>query len=294
MVRPLSPLPRPLVEGAFRVRDAREGGLTRSRLRGSDLVRPFRGMRLPAGADGLIERCHAYAEHRRVDFAFSHLTAAILYEAPLPRLDDPPIHVSVRAPGRAPEIAGFVGHKLSAWATVERMGLPVTTPEQTWIDLASLLTPTDLIVVGDFFVSGRQPLTTRESLARAIAVTPGRRGIARARRAIDRVRVGTESPDETRLRLLLESAGLPAARSNLEVFDGDRFVARVDLAYPDARVAVEYEGDIHRVDRAVWRRDIRRRERLEDIGWRTVRVTADDLARPAELIARLRRLLPSA
>jgi hypothetical protein len=107
------------------------------------------------------------------------------------------------------------------------------------------------------------------------------------------VRVGTESPGETRLRLLLESAGLPAPQSNLEVFDGDRFVARVDLAYPVPRVAVEYEGDIHRVDQATWRKDIRRRERLEDIGWRTVRVTADDLARPAELIARLRRLLPS-
>ncbi|MFF2053364.1 hypothetical protein ACFVU2_17320 [Leifsonia sp. NPDC058194] len=250
-------------------------------------------MRLPVGMDGLVERCHAYAQHRGVDFAFSHWTAALLFEAPLPRRDDSPIHVSVPAPGRAPEIAGFVGHKLSEWATVERMGLPVTTPEQTWIDLATMLVPTELLVIGDYFVSGRHPLSTREALARAIAASPGRRGIARARQAIDLIRVGSESPGETRLRLLLESAGLPAPRPNLDIVDGDRFVARVDLAYPDVCVAVEYEGDIHRVDRAVWRKDIRRRERLEDIGWRTVRVTADDLSQPAELIARLRRLIPS-
>ena len=54
---------------------------------------------------------------------------------------------------------------------------------------------------------------------------------------------------------------------------------------------MKYEGDIHRVDQATWRKDIRRRERVEDLGWRMVRVTADDVARPAELIRRLRRLL---
>ncbi|GIT80450.1 hypothetical protein LLS1_21190 [Leifsonia sp. LS1] len=78
---------------------------------------------------------------------------------------------------------------------------------------------------------------------------------------------------------------------NREIRDGDVFVARVDLAYPTAKVALEYEGDIHRVDRDVWRKDLRRRERLADLGWRMVRVSGDDIAHPAELLTRVRRLL---
>ncbi|WP_240183737.1 endonuclease domain-containing protein [Leifsonia aquatica] len=254
-------------------------------------MRPFRGARLAVGADGLVERCRAYARHRRLDFAFSHTTAALLLGVPLPPGIDPAIHVSVPAPGRAPEIAGFVGHKLTDWATTEFDGLPLTTPAQTWIDLASLLPVRALVVAGDHLVAGGAPLSTREALAHRIAASAGRRGIARARQAIEQVRAGSESPGETRLRLLLVEAGLPMPQLNREIHDGDRFIARVDLAYPSARVALEYEGDIHRVDRDVWRKDIRRRERLEDLGWRMVRVTADDIAHPAELLTRLRRLL---
>jgi hypothetical protein len=293
MARPLSPLPPDRTSGAFRVGEAHAGGMSRSRLRAPDLVTPFRGMRLPPGADGLLDRCRAYAHHRRVDFAFSHTTAATLFGAPLPFGADDSIHVSVRAPGRAPEIVGFVGHKLTAWDTDERMGLPVTTAEQTWIDLASLLTVEDLVIVGDFLVADRDPLATRESFARAMAASPGRRGIARARLASDLIRVGSESPGETRLRLLLGRAGLPEPRLNLDILDAGRFVARVDLAYPRERVALEYEGDVHRVDRDVWRKDIGRRERVEDLGWRVLRVTAGDLTAPAALLDRVRRSLAS-
>lgn len=50
-----------------------------------------------------------------------------------------------------------------------------------------------------------------------------------------------------------------------------------DISIPDTRVAFEYEGDGHRVDRAQWYADIERRELVEAEGWRVVRVTARDL-----------------
>ena len=87
-------------------------------------------------------------------------------------------------------------------------------------------------------------------------------------------------------------AGLPVPLLNHELRDASgAFVARIDLAYPHARVALEYEGDIHRVDRSTWQKDIRRRERVEDLGWRMIRVTADDLRVSGELIRRVRRLI---
>lgn len=65
----------------------------------------------------------------------------------------------------------------------------------------------------------------------------------------------------------------------------------MDLAYEDQRIAVEYEGDHHRTDRAQWHKDVHRQGRLEDLGWRVIRVTASDLATPATLLTRVRRAL---
>lgn len=267
-------------------------GASRSRLRATDVVSPIRGIRIHREDDDFLARLRAYALHRRLDFAFSHTTAARLFGVPLPLWTPADIHVSVRAPGRAPAVRGFVGHQLHRWETAQVAGLPVTTPEQTWLDLASLLSAAELVVAADFLVGRNTALTSLADLREAVAQSPGRRGIARARLALDRVRVGSESPGETQLRLLLESAGLPEPALNLDVHDpAGRFVARIDLAYPAMRIALEYEGDIHRTDREVWMKDIRRRERVEDLGWRLVRVTASDLRDPAALLSRVRRLL---
>ena len=275
----------------FTTREALANGMTPRKLRSQDLARPIRGIRIARETDSLLMRCRAYATHRRTDFAFSHTTAATLYGVPLPFVD-PLIHVSVRAPGRAPAIAGFAGHKLGRWETWLVHDLPLTTPEQTWVDLAQVVARDALVAAGDFLVSGRRPLSSRVALARALKLSGGRRGVHRAREALDLVREGAESPGETQLRLLLSGAGLPTPTLNHELRGaGGEFVARVDFAFPLHRVALEYEGDIHRVERSIWQKDIRRQSRIEDLGWRVVRVTSADITNSAELIARLRQLL---
>ena len=61
-----------------------------------------------------------------------------------------------------------------------------------------------------------------------------------------------------------------------------RFVALPDLSYPDLKIAIEYDGDAHRTDRATWRRDIALRQALEALGWRIIPCTADDVLRHPE------------
>ncbi len=94
---------------------------------------------------------------------------------------------------------------------------------------------------------------------------------------------------ETRLRLLLVLAGLPEPVVDVAIRDeGGRVVYRLDLGYPQVRVAVEYDGRQHAENTAQWRWDVRRREELESDGWRLVVVLAGDVYRePARTLARV-------
>jgi hypothetical protein len=94
------------------------------------------------------------------------------------------------------------------------------------------------------------------------------------------------SPQETRLRLLIGRSGLPAPTAQFSVCDGPVFVARVDFAWPEHRVAVEYDGLWH-AEEGQFAKDRRRLNRLLAAGWRVVFVTAADLRRPDVLIARI-------
>ena len=87
----------------------------------------------------------------------------------------------------------------------------------------------------------------------------------------------------------------PGPQVNVPVLDEDgRFVALSDMVYVAERVAIEYDGDVHRTDARTWRRDVAKRQWLEDLGWRTVVATADDVYRhPSRLVARVAALLRS-
>jgi hypothetical protein len=106
-----------------------------------------------------------------------------------------------------------------------------------------------------------------------LTVLPRFRGSRVLRRAIDRACVNVGSPQETRVRLMLVRAGLPTP----VVAHAIRTAAGVvhpDLAYPDLRIAIEYDGDHHRTDRHQWSHDIERERWVRQQGWDYIRVTA--------------------
>jgi very-short-patch-repair endonuclease len=70
------------------------------------------------------------------------------------------------------------------------------------------------------------------------------------------------------------------------VRDGAGFVGRVDFAYPDLRLAIEYDGLYHAEARTFFA-DRRRLDRLTAAGWTVIHVTAEDMRNPQRLVARI-------
>jgi very-short-patch-repair endonuclease len=80
----------------------------------------------------------------------------------------------------------------------------------------------------------------------------------------------------------------PHPVAQFRISDAEGFVARVDLAYPELKLAIGYDGMWHGERRAFL--EDRRLNRLSAARWVVVHVTAEDLDRPGRLLARLREL----
>jgi len=152
-------------------------------------------------------------------------------------------------------------------------GLPIVAPEVSWAQLAPSLGTTDLIVAADSLLR-RKHARAMIDLLRAAASASGRRGGASLMLAMASVRPGTDSPEETRLRLDAVAYGLPEPEVNLSIHDASgRLVAIGDLAYSRYRTLLEYDGEQHRTDDRQFGRDIERLDDLAALGWRVFRFT---------------------
>ncbi|MRX43154.1 DUF559 domain-containing protein [Agromyces sp. Q22] len=272
-------MPEELAGTAFSVARARRAGVGAGRLRGSDLARPFHGVRLPASVDlDVLAVCRAYAERMRPCEAFSHRTAGALHGLPVAgRRPDGTIDVAAVEPNGLPRARGVRGHRIRPeFVRVGTIhGVRVVSAIDAWCQLAGELTERELVVIGDALVRRRHPSATLDGLQRAVARTAGRRGHRRLVRALSRVRPRTDSPAETLLRLDLVDAGLPEPDVNVPIHDASgRQIAIGDLVYARWRVLVEYDGEHHRNDRAQYSRDVDRLDDLAHAGWRVIRFNA--------------------
>jgi hypothetical protein len=224
---------------------------------------------------------------------FSHVTAARLYGFPLPRRLEGQTRLDVWSESVQAKDAGVIGHR-SRWLPSRTIdGLPVVDPVHVLVQLASLLGRDDLTAVGDYLVRRKEPLATVTRIREVVGSSKGVRGIRSLRLAVADVRAGTDSPMETRLRLAIVRGGLPEPVIGHTITTADgAFVGTPDLAYVAQRIAIEYEGDIHRVDRLTFVNDIERRERMQEEDWYVIRVISGHLnPDPAWLLNRIRQQL---
>lgn len=250
------------------------------------LLRPRRGVYVIPGAPrghALAVRI-AMASTKGTPAVASHASAAWLQGI----LDKAPsvVHLSSAAVSRRGP--GFILHHSDRPVTaVHRFQqIPCTAPARTLVDLAASAPPALIAqAVDQALAAGIVRLRDLE----AEAATPGRRGVAQLRDGIAALgpSPGSGAPPpsvlETRMRRLLRSGGLPdAAMEHVAGPDGEY---RIDLAYPEHRLAVELYGYRWHHSRAQMQRDHRRQRRLTLEGWTILVFTWDDVVHEPDRVA---------
>jgi hypothetical protein len=300
---------RDTLSGPFRGTEALAAGLlTRARLYGPRYRRVYPDVYLPADRElDLATRSRAaYLLVRdRGGVLAGYAAAAVLGVDCAP--DDAPAEVLLATnsrphPGLLIHRGTATGADLTVVDDTVVGDLRVTSPLRTAWDLARRLPLVEAVVVVDALagcvrgggsgVAGGDPaadtgavtgggavaggFAPAELLARR-AAEPGARGSRRLVEAVALADPRAESPPETRLRVALVRAGLPRPEVQFPVLDEYGFeLARADLAYPSAKLAIEYDGSTH-FEPSRARRDRERDGELAGIGWQTLRVVADDV-----------------
>lgn len=269
----------------FTLAEARAIGLTRDQLKGR-FVRLYPSVY--AASDLFID---APTRVRAAQLAIgqlcpaSYATGLALYG--VGDFDPELIHLSSRH--RHPRrIKGIEVHRHQHLGTVlTRQGCAALTPERCLVDAATDLGLADVVASGDGLIALGH--TTLDRLYDFV-INHHYDGIVRARRAVELMVIGSESFRESHVRIMLVLAGLPQPEVNVSYGESE-FLARLDLSYPEWKIAIEYDGRQHGLSLAQRERDVRRREAMERLGWVFIVITAAQLAKPREIVARIHATL---
>jgi putative AbiEi antitoxin of type IV toxin-antitoxin system len=248
-------------------------------------------------ASGAVMR--QYADH----VALSHSSAVLEHGGPTWGLDLSSVHLTHLTGGGRKGAQLVHHHGTCRVQDLTRIdGHWVTSPTRTVLDAASLANPEAAVVIASDFMhrglTSMPELVEMEGTRQMWPYSLG--GNVMLHLADPRF----ESVGESRSAYLIWSQGLPTPIPQWEIYLPDgRLLARVDFAWPERRLLCEFDGRIkytalrrpnETIEEAVLREKRREEAILELTGWRIIRLTWEDLARPAVTAARIRRLLARA
>ncbi|MGH3450871.1 MAG: DUF559 domain-containing protein [Haloechinothrix sp.] len=126
-----------------------------------------------------------------------------------------------------------------------------------------------------------------ENIALQLRMRSDRRGTLQAERLLSLATGLPESPAESSILLVVVDGGFPTPVAQHKILSlAGREVYRLDFAWVELRIALEYDGYEAHEDRAT--QDAARDEDLRRRGWIVVRACAKDLADSSKLLAELR------
>lgn len=265
-----------------RTRDAASFGIKNSTLRGPGWQPVSHGLHRRAGPVRLLETCRALLQVLPPGTAFAHLTAATIYGLWVPRAPrDFPVLACLPPGEDRPERSGLYVFRSRAGQLSHRQvqGVPVLAPELVLGQLAEDLCPLDLAVAIDSALrSGHCTLMDIER-----AIVRRQRGLPVLRLGISLADGRSESPWETRLRLIHRAAGFQVEPQYVVSDDTGAIIARADLRLSGTRRLPEYDGAPHR-SREQHERDLEREKLLARLGFERYGYIARELVHTPERI----------
>jgi hypothetical protein len=265
--------------------------------RGAYVLAPDHRLDDPAARHVLL----VAAEKARVapDAVISHVSAAVLHGLPVWGVPLDRVHVTRSRPTGARAGAKVVVHSapVPSRQVTYAAGMALTTPARTLVDLARRYSFESAVVALDAAL--RRGLVNAETLEDALGKAKGWPGVPAARRAVAFADGRAESVGESRSRVALARARLPAPVPQWEVWHGGELIGRVDFAWPDRQTVAEFDGRIkygrllnpgQEPGDAVFDEKIRE-DRLRAVGLQVVRWTWKDLNSFTPIVTRLRQAL---
>lgn len=312
MTRSAPPLPDALSTAPFLASDLTRLGVPRSRVRGRDVARLGPGLYAHRNAEVTEAGVAAALKRKFPGSILAGPTAARLLRIPLPTGMDSwtpgdRVHLAC-APGDSRSTAAGVqwertvvsaddrvqfqlAHTLQRppsaeeWWRFEAEGM---SRRRLWISICRHVPMDWRVIVADHLLRQprpwagdlhRRPHATVDDLTAILERLAGYRGVGLAREALQLAREGTDSPQETRLRLALHWAGLPEPVLNPKLALGsDGSWIEPDLFFPDYGLVVEYDGQPH-FDGDAPSRGQARTLRLRRAGFTDVHVFRSDLGK---------------
>jgi hypothetical protein len=229
----------------------------------------------------------------------SHRAAAAVWDLETFRHIRKPEVVSERWRRRRAHLGLGVVHEtkdLRAIDTTVVDGIPVTTVVRTLIDLGAVA-PRQRVGQALDDACRRKLVTIDEVRARFVELARrGRNGIGTMRRLLAERPGGEIPPDSYLERLVIKALadhGVPTPVRQHRVATRE-FVAYLDLAWPEHRLALECDSTAFHMSMEQFHRDRERQNRLVLLGWTVLRYTYRDASqRPAWLAGQVLRALAS-
>lgn len=226
----------------------------------------------------------------------SHRTAAVLHGVAGFRPGRPEITIPRRTRGMSVQARVHQSRDLHLTTPTWRDGIPVTDTARLAVDLGSVV-PFERYELAMDDMIGAKLLTWDQALDSVIRHGKrGRNGVG-SLRALLRERYGdevSESALERAFERMLRHTGLAAPMPQYNISDELGFIARVDFAYPEQRIAIELDSKKHHLHARAFEDDPRKRNRLKLAGWLVLEYTWDMVInRPTMVLHQIRQALES-
>jgi hypothetical protein len=195
------------------------------------------------------------------------------------------VDVTVRRQNRPARSISFHRASLPPDEVTTERGIPITTVPRTLLDLATVLKPPQVErAINEAQVRG---LTDLLSLPALLERYPGRPGTPNIRAVLARLQAGstlTRSELELRFLEFVRAAELPPPELNASLQISGNWL-ECDCLWRPQRLIVELDGHAFHATPAAFERDRVRDRRLHAVGWRTVRVTWQQLQADTQALA---------